>query len=233
MSAIGAEEIVARLVTERPGRARVFERFDIDYCCGGNRTLAAACAEKGLEVGAIVEALVAAEAEPGESGEPDWSGASLAELCDHIVDVHHDYLRRELPRLAALVEKVVRVHAEGEPSLPDVQEVFEGMAGELEAHMWKEEEVLFPAIRDLERAGTELAAVVAQPIRLMEHEHEAAGASLARLRELTHGYTPPQSACNSYRAMLDGLASLELDLHRHIHEENNVLFPRALGSEAR
>ena len=225
MTAIDAQRTVGELVTERPGRARVFERLEIDYCCGGKRPLADACAAKGLDAGAVAAMLEALEEAGGE--EPDWTKRSLGELCDHIVETHHAYLRDELPRLSALVGKVARAHGNRHPELADVSETYEGLAAELSEHMLKEEHVLFPACRRLEEGEEILAAGLAAPIAVMEDEHAAAGAALERLHALTGGYEPPTDACNSYRAMLDGLATLELDLHEHIHEENNILFPRA------
>lgn len=225
MAAIDAQRTVGELVTERPGRARVFERLEIDYCCGGKRPLEDACAAKGLDPGAVAAMLEALEESGGE--EPDWTTATLGELCDHIVETHHAYLRDELPRLTFLVGKVASAHGNRHPELADVAQTYEGLAAELADHMLKEERVLFPACRRLEEGEEILAAGLAAPIAVMEDEHAAVGAALERLHELTGGYAPPADACNSYRAMLDGLATLELDLHEHIHEENNILFPRA------
>ncbi len=225
MAAIDAQRTVGEPVTERPGRARVFERLEIDYCCGGKRPLEDACAAKGLDAVAVAAMLEALEEAGGE--EPDWTTASLGELCDHIVETHHAYLRDELPRLSFLVGKVARAHGSRHPELTDVAETYEGLAAELFEHMLKEEHVVFPACRRLEEGEEILAAGLAAPIAVMEDEHAAVGAALERLHALTGGYQPPRDACNSYRAMLDGLATLELDLHEHIHEENNILFPRA------
>lgn len=231
MTAISPETHVAALVLEEPSRARVFERYGIDYCCGGETPLETACAARGLDVGAVLAAL----AEPPARGaeDVDWSTASVAALVDHIVEQHHAYLREELAPLAALVDKVARAHDDAHPELAEVQETFRAVADELDDHMRKEERVLFPACVALERGAAETALEsVSSPIRVMLHEHDEVGAGLARLRELTSGYEPPADACNSYRAMLDRLLTLELDTHRHVHEENNVLFPRALALEA-
>ena len=225
MGDLSSDARVGALVTERPGRARVFEQYGIDYCCGGKKTLAAACVEKGVDAADVLAALAAVEtADPGEE---DWTRASMTHLCDHIETTHHAYLRGELPRLEGLVDKVARAHGAGHPELSEVQETYGALAAELRDHMEKEEVVLFPAIRRMEAAG--LRAPLVAPIEVLEHEHDSAGRALERLRELTAGYEPPQGACNSYRAMLDGLEQLERDMHTHIHEENNILFPRALA----
>ncbi len=129
-----------------------------------------------------------------------------------------------------MIEKVVAAHGQNQPQLNDLGQVFAALRGELEPHMFKEEQVLFPAIRQLEQAANRPSfpfGTVANPIRMMEHEHDTAGHALARIRELTNEYVPPETACNTYRVMLDGLRVLETDLHQHIHKENNILFPRA------
>lgn len=225
---------VGRLVAEQPGRAEVLDRYGIDYCCGGKRPLERACREKALDIEAVVWDLAVADAQADSVETFDAMRATMAELVDHIVATHHKYLRRELPRLAAHMSKVATVH-EAHPELIEARDVFAGLKEELEAHMLKEEEVLFPMIKQLEGA-TVLPQLpcgrVIRPIVVMEHEHAEAGAALARLRALTDGYTPPDWACATYRALLAGLARLESDLHRHIHEENNILFPRACDAEA-
>jgi regulator of cell morphogenesis and NO signaling len=232
MPTIQAETHVSDLVVEEPARARVFERFGIDYCCGGRTPLASACAERGLDV----EEVIAALEDPGPAGadDVDWSAVPVADLCAHIVDHHHAYLRAELPALRLLVEKVARAHGDGHPELAEVQATFQAVAGELEQHMAKEEQILFPACTALERghaAGFSFGSLES-PIAVMEHEHDEVAEGLSRLRELTGGYVHPHGACTSYRAMLDRLAALEADTHRHVHEENNILFPRAIALEA-
>ena len=231
MSAIDPGRTVADLVVERPGRTRVFEQLGIDYCCGGRRSLAAACAERGLDAATVVAMLAAFEGVTGsEAGDDrDWSRSALGELCDHIVSEHHGFLRAELPRLAGMLDRVVRAHGERYPEMIETRDLLEAVAAELDVHMHVEEEVVFPLCRRLDGGGTPGPAELADPIRAMEHDHDITGAALARMRELTGGFAPPADACNTYRATLDGLVALERDLHRHIHEENNVLFPRALA----
>ena len=232
MSTIAPEAHVAALVLEEPGRARVFERFGIDYCCGGKTPLETACADRGLDVGEVIAALE--EPRDREADDVDWTAVPVADLCKHIIDRHHAYLREELPLLGQLVDKVARAHGGSHPELVDVQAAFTALAGELEQHLAKEEEVLFPACVALEQgaAGGFPFGSVENPIRLMLHEHDEVAAGLARLRDLTNGFDPPVDACNSYRSMLDRLHVLETDTHRHVHEENNILFPRAVALEA-
>jgi regulator of cell morphogenesis and NO signaling len=233
MNAIDASMTVGDLVAEHPDRARVFERYGIDYCCGGKQPLAAACAEAGADAGDVARALAEADTHAAPDA-TDWATAPLAKLVEHIVATHHAYLRRELPRLTGLAAKVFEVHRARHPELGECRDVFAGLRAELEAHMQKEEVILFPMIAQMEATGSPECVhcgSVRNPIRVMEMEHESAGAALAALHRLTGGYTPPADACNSYCALLSGLAALEVDLHQHIHKENNILFPRAARLE--
>ncbi len=226
---------VGHLVAERPSRARVFERFGIDYCCGGKRALGDVCAEQGLDTQRIVAALLEAESALAAVDETDWTRAALSDLIEHILETHHAYLQRELPRLVEMTANVHAVHGERHPELAEVRQTLDGLKAELDVHRMKEEQILFPMIRSMESTQAVEAVhcgTVQNPIRVMEDEHEAAGAALARMRALTNDFTSPEDGCNTYRAMVDGLAELEADLHQHIHKENNILFPRAIELEA-
>ncbi len=220
-----ADRSVGELVAERPGRSRVFQTHHIDFCCQGGTTLREACERKGVSLDTVVTELEREQADPVE---PQSNPAELPPhaLCDHIVRQHHDFLRQELPRLHAMSERVARVHGGHAASLVEVFKVFTGMANELFAHMQKEEQILFPAIK----AMSEDKAVpesLEGPISVMVQEHDEAGAALEKLGDLTNRYQPPADACNTYRALFAGLAELEDDLKRHIHLENAVLFPAA------
>ena len=167
------------------------------------------------------------EAEVSQPSDHGKNPAKLppVELADYIVARHHAFLRAELPRLQAMARRVASVHGGHTPSLLRVYEVFNALFLELDGHMMKEEQILFPAIQAMAAGGG--AMPLDGPIACMLREHEDAGADLARLRELTHDYNPPADACNTYRALFAGLAEFEEDLHRHIHLENHVLFPAA------
>jgi len=220
MPTLTEERTVGEIAAERPDSVRIFEKYDIDYCCGGGISLAAACAGRGIAPQRLIEELDAAVA-PHAGAAPDWQTASLTDLIDHILTKHHAWLKTELPRLSRLQQKVTVAHgAAHADSLVPLGETFEALRQELEAHMMKEEMVLFPMIR----AGI---GSVANPIRVMEHEHDSAGRALERMRAVTGDYALPADACNSYRALFAGLQELEADLHQHIHLENNILFPRA------
>lgn len=225
---------VGQLVTQRPSRSRVFERYHLDYCCHGGTPLQEACAAKGVDLNAVLQALSEAEAQATDD-ETDWTARSLTDLADHIEQTHHLYLRDELPRLRRMVDRVTEVHGERHTWLPELQSTFHALQDELQQHMMKEEQILFPICRQLDSASGPTAfhcGTVRNPIAQMEHEHDNAGRALEAMRELSSGYTPPEDACNTFRALLDGLRELELDLHQHIHKENNILFPRAVEAEA-
>jgi regulator of cell morphogenesis and NO signaling len=213
---ISPELSLAELVVEQPSRSRVFERFGLDYCCGGGHTLEEACAKQGVPV----ETVLAALEEPQPAASVDWTAASIDELIDHIVETHHARLREELPRLSRLVAAVARAHGGAAPELVAVASTFEALRADLEVHLVEEEEHAFPAFR-LAAGGADFAELA-----LLEHDHAQVGRLLARLQELTNGYDQARAYCGTHRAALDGLRELTVDLHEHIHEENNILFPR-------
>jgi regulator of cell morphogenesis and NO signaling len=207
------------LAANHPGATRVFFRHRIDFCCGGKRTLEAACTQAGLDASSIARELDAADVLVEESR---WETRSIADLVDHIEGHHHAALRRDLPPLIAAARKVERVHAE-KPNVPaglaDVLTVF---WEDMQSHMAKEERVLFPALRRGARGPG-----VAMPIGVMEREHDKHAEALREIRALTDDLDPPLHACATWRALYDGLAHVERDLMEHIHLENNVLFRRA------
>lgn len=222
MASLKAYPTVGELVAEMPGRAAAFEKLGIDYCCGGKRSLDEACEEKGLDPVRVLLELLNSDAQAAtRSGERDWRAAPLAELCNHIVDVHHGFLRTALPRISQLARKVSLVHGEHHPELLPLRDVFELFRAHLEEHMKEEEERLFPECM----AGRGSPASIHE----REQEHEEAGQALSQMRKLSNDYSPPPEACGSYRALFAALAELESDMHRHVHKENNILFPRALA----
>ena len=233
--ALTENAIVGGLVAAVPARSRVFEQLGIDYCCGGKLPLAEACRKKGLDPHTVVQMLAAFDTAAAPAPELNPATMTLTALADHIVATHHAYLRTELPRLDVITEKVARVHGSHDARLAGVRQAFVALSDEMHSHMHKEEQILFPMIRQLEDSR-DLSVLhcgsLAHPINQMESEHDSAGGSLALMRELSDGFAPPDWACNTYRAMLDGLAQLERDLHQHVHKENNVLFPRAMELEA-
>ncbi len=231
-TSIDPAHTVGQLVVENPARSRVFENYGIDYCCGGKKPLTEACERKEVDVERVVSDLLQADKARAQSEGPDVSSMSLCDLVDHIVSTHHAYLRVELPRLEAMALRVRSVHGANHSWLAPLHETVVELVSELTSHMMKEEHILFPNICQMEKGQQGGAEGIAGPISVMEQEHDAAGSGLERLRELSSDFTPPDGACNTFRAMLDGLAELERDLHSHIHKENNILFPRALEMAA-
>ena len=233
MITITPETTVREIAAAEAAAARVFESFGIDYCCGGRKPLAQACGERGVEAGAVLAALEEAMQQP-QPDERDWSAEPLAALCRHIEDTHHVFTRSEMERIQALAAKVVARHGADRPELGEIQERIDALQGELLPHLQREELMLFPYIASLERtrsAGETQASggSVRNPIRVMIADHDAAAAEMAAIRKLSREYTPPQGACPTYRAFYAALAEFERDLHRHVHLENNILFPRAIA----
>ena len=222
---------VGEMVAARPSLSRLFERLGIDYCCGGKKPLAQLAAARGLDPAAVLGEIEAELARPADPAEVDAAALTLTALADHIERTHHDYVKAELPRLAEMAERVGRKHSWRDARLAEVAALVPQLAEEMFSHMAKEERILFPFVRQIEAGAADQfhCGSIANPIRQMEHEHESAGQVVARLRELTDGFRPDENACNTHRALLAGLAEFEADLHRHVHKENNILFPRALA----
>ena len=221
---------VGELVAENYARAAVLSRAQIDFCCGGMRTLSEACQEAGASTDAVVEALVASDHGADESPQPDLRIWPVDEMVSHIEEVHHSYVRRTLPVLLEWTAKIARVHGETHPELIEVRTLFGELADELVRHMEDEEDVVFPrliALAGSANAGDDSSTPPGALVEALEDDHEQAGALMKGIRHLTDGFLPPPDACATYAATLALLAEFETDLHRHVHLENNVLFPRA------
>jgi regulator of cell morphogenesis and NO signaling len=243
MTAFDPSTTVGELVREKPARSRVFESLGIDYCCGGKIPLADACGKKGLDLGDVCRQLADCGAEAADRDDlVDADKMSLTELCDHIENTHHAFLKTEIPRLDAMTSKVAKVHGGKEPRLTRIRAAFEAFRDEVQPHMMKEERVLFPLIRAMDDHATNKPGeplpqfhclTIENPIRQMVLEHEHAGNELAIMRAQSDNFSPPDWACNTYRAMLDALHGLEGNMHQHVHKENNVLFIKAAEMEER
>jgi regulator of cell morphogenesis and NO signaling len=230
-------DTVGELVAKDYRKAQVFRKYGIDFCCGGKKTVAQVSEEKGVDPAKLEQELNALP-DKNASGEPDYRTWELSFLADYIVNVHHAYVREAIPILYEYTTKIARVHGTRHPELLEVAKHFVNVANELEAHMPKEERVLFPFIKQLEEAnqsGVKLDKPafnsIQNPINMMEMEHEAAGEELESIRRLTYNYTLPADACATYKVAFAKLQEFEEDLHRHIHLENNILFPKGLELE--
>jgi regulator of cell morphogenesis and NO signaling len=237
---INATKKVGELAVEIPRAIPLFEGLGIDYCCGGNRSLEEACSSAGVKTEQVINTLEDAipAAALGESPK-DWNVEPLSELTSHIVNRHHSYVRTELARLSSLLEKVCSAHGQNHSALFRVQEYFSGLSQEMTMHMYKEENILFPYIEQMEAAVTGRGpqpyppfGTVRNPIQMMETEHESAAKALRGIRKASGNFTVPADGCISLRALYQGLIDFEEDLHLHIHLENNILFPRASAVEA-
>ena len=224
-----AEITVAELAISHPAALSVFTKYNIDYCCGGNRSLEEACIRIGLNPDKIREEILNAPA--GQSPIPiraeQWSAALLA---DYIVENHHAYVKRAVPEIAALLEKVCAAHGEDSIELLNIQQDFSDLADELLNHMNKEEMALFPAIKRLEahhEPDHPLVDSLQGPITMMEHEHVIAGDLMKSIRSLSRNYTAPEFACPTYRVTYQKLKEFDDDLMTHVHLENNILFRKA------
>jgi len=234
------DRTLADIVLSGPTTAPVLEHYGLDYCCKGGRSLAQSCAEKGLDVAEVARTLQSALSIPLEdvhAVRPETMG--LTDLADHIERVHHRYVESAMPSLLEHTKKIAAVHGKAHPELLEVRDLFAVCAGELAKHMKKEELILFPQIRRMDKARAMGLSVppppfgsVANPIAMMEQEHAAEGDRLARIRDLTNDYAVPADGCTTYQLTFKELKRFEEDLHVHVHLENHLLFPKALRMEA-
>ncbi|OLY91484.1 regulator of cell morphogenesis and NO signaling [Cnuella takakiae] len=231
-------ETVGELAAKDVRKAEVFKKYGIDFCCGGKKSLAQACAEAGVSEAEVAAALENAGKERSVADTAAFNRWDADFLADYIYNQHHNYYYEEGPVLNELVDKVTARHSDHAPELKQVQLIWRQLSAELNTHFLKEERIVFPFIKALVKARktgdlNELQAYpsIQEPIQVMESDHEAAGDLLAALRKLTNGFTPPQGACNSFQLLYQKLADLEADLHQHIHLENNILFPKGLQLE--
>lgn len=225
-----SQTLVGELVANDYRTAQVLRSYGIDFCCGGGRTLEKACNSKNVDVQQLAEELEALDKSGGR--EDNYNEWSLDFLVDYIVNNHHAFVQKNLPDLNFYAEKVARVHGQRHPELYDVLQKVRLLSEEMLGHLQKEEEELFPQIKSLvqqQKKGEVKEAIV----EALEEEHDKAGALMAEIEELTSGFNPPEDACASYRVLFESLEGFQQDLHKHVHLENNILFPKALRLEAR
>jgi len=235
-----AGERIGEMVAKDIRKAEVFKKFGLDFCCGGKKSLEKACREKGLDAALVKLELDYLDLQkPVSIPSQNFSDWDLDFLADYIVNTHHKYVSRSIPDIFEYTQKVARVHGNQHPETIAIADHFMKVMNELNSHMMKEENVLFPYIKTLviakrngEEAGRPHFGTVANPIRMMEHEHEQVGEYMAKINELTHAYEVPAGACNTFRLSYARLKEFEADLHQHIHLENNILFPMAIALEA-
>ncbi len=225
---------LAQIVNSNHQAASVFEKYHLDFCCKGKRSLEQACTEQQLSISKVTEDLENIFTKDNNST-VDFEKMNLTQLADYIVQTHHAYVKNEMPQIHAYLQKVSSKHGERHPELYKIFQTFSAVKEEMEGHMKKEELILFPRIKELqkladnENANLQLNITYLQsPITVMEQEHDHAGSLLNDIRILSNDYTPPQDACTTYRLSFAALKAFEMDLHQHVHLENNILFPKAI-----
>ena len=227
------QHTLAAIVADRHQAAAVFEKYQLDFCCRGKRTLQQACEEKQIAVEPVIEELQQVFDTGSAVQDQVVLAMSASQLVDYIVLKHHLYVRQAMPLILQHLERVATKHGDRFPYMQQVLELFTVLQQEMDCHMQKEEQVLFPRIKEVEKAvqqnGPKTAlnlGYISQPIHMMETEHEEAGNLMSEIRQWTSDYTPPADACTTFRISMAELRAFEEDLHRHVHLENNVLFPR-------
>jgi regulator of cell morphogenesis and NO signaling len=237
---ITKEQTIGQLVTDDYRTAQVFQEHGLDFCCGGNRTIEEACVNKAIDPDDVVQALNRINTNGVKVKEDNYNQWSLDFLVDYIVNNHHEFTRNKLPEIGKYAKKVAKVHGERHEELNKIYYEFTMLHTEIFNHLDKEEQILFPYIKQLveaEKKGEKPEAPefveASNPIAMMEEEHDEAGISMAKIRRLSDNFTPPEDACTTYRLLYQNLEGFEKDLHKHVHLENNILFPKALELEKR
>ena len=225
---------LAQIINTNHRAASVFEKYHLDFCCKGKRTLEQACTESDLKVEEVIADLEQIPAGHSSSVQINFDRFTLTQLIGYIVNTHHSFVKKEMPVIFGYLQKVSSKHGDRHPELKKVSDLFAAIKEEMEHHMQKEELVLFPRIKDIEKQvadGKEIVingSYLLSPVNIMEQEHEHAGSMLAEIRQLANNYTPPPDACTTYKLSFAALEIFEKDLHQHVHLENNILFPKAL-----
>lgn len=229
---------VKDVLQEYPASILVFERYGMDYCCGGKKSLELACRKKNIDLGTVMAEIESSRSDSAlqKNRAHTWSAEFLA---NYICENHHAYLRNIIPSLQQRLEKVAMRHGQAEPYLFEVKDKFNAFAEELTSHMFQEEEVLFPYVKRLSRASASGQTLppptfgsIQSYIEQFETEHDEAGRALESLELLTNSFTPPPGACNTYKSSFESLRELRDDMHQHIHLENNILFGKSRNLEA-
>jgi regulator of cell morphogenesis and NO signaling len=227
---------LAQIVNSNHQAASVFEKYHLDFCCKGKRSLEQACAEQQLPISQVTDDLENIFIKDNGGTAIDFEKMNLTQLADYIVQTHHAFVKNEMPQIHAYLQKVSSKHGERHPELYRIFQTFNAVKEEMESHMKKEELILFPRIKELqklaENENTHLQLNITylqSPITIMEQEHDHAGSLLNDIRILSNDYTPPQDACTTYRLSFAALKAFEMDLHQHVHLENNLLFPKSIN----
>lgn len=227
------EKTVGEIVAQDYRTAKIFERYGIDFCCGGNAALSVACRENGIDQTSLLEEIEAVMDQSVEQGQ-NFNAWSLSFLADYIVNTHHAYLKENIGRIAAHAHKTASVHGGHHPEVIEIAAIFDKISTDLAAHLREEEEVFFPATKRIEATTKAERILEAGDIELLRttlaklhHEHEEIGDAVHTIRRLSDDYAVPVDACNTFMLTCKMLKEFEDDLHKHVHLENNILFPKA------
>ena len=230
------KKTLAEIVTGNIRTAIVFEEYELDFCCKGKRLLAEACAEKNIATEKVIKSISELH---NTNGAEKITDRTPDLLIDYIINNHHQYVRRMIPVISLHADKVASVHGKNHPETIRIADLFLSVREELESHMMKEERILFPYIKQLfDEKKNNLPATpppfgtIRNPVRMMEAEHISAGDAMHNIRELSGNFTIPPDACNTFKALFSELKEFEEDLHKHIHLENNILFPGSIELES-
>jgi len=233
---IHENKTVGQVVTENIKTSHVFKKHGIDFCCGGGISIEKACEKNKVDLDSLLNDLQQIDEQPNRNY--DYNNWELSFLLDHIIHVHHSYVEEQLPILLQYAEKVAKVHGHHYTEVLQINHLFKEIAAELSSHLKKEEQILFPYVKQLiqiEKEGKKVEQIpfgtVNNPIAMMEEEHESAGTIFKEIAELTNNYTPHPETCNTFKALYAGLKEFEEDLHQHIHLENNIVHPKAIALE--
>lgn len=228
------EKTIGEFVAEDYRTASVFEKHGIDFCCGGMLTLASVCRERGLDCPSLVKELEGAKAAPIDRSQ-NYNSWELPFLADYIINTHHAYLKENVESIAAYTGKIAEVHGNRHPELIRINEMFAKIATDLMAHLEEEETVLFPAVRSIDSArktrnetDPKETAVITASLERLNREHEEVGEAIHEIRKLANDFQVPEDACTTYALTYRKLKEFEDDLHKHVHLENNILFPKAV-----
>ncbi len=227
---ITAFDTLSQIALQAPHSTQVLSRYKLDFCCGGGTSLAAACANRGLNPESVLEEIELAKRIDAEAPVQ----GSMSDLIAHLIAKHHEYTRSAMQEIERFSVRVAAVHGAAHPEVIALRDVFAEFKADMDLHLMKEERALFPYIQMLDGKDTEPEAcfpTVKAPVKMMKMEHETAGDDLRRMREITGDYALPAGACNTFRLLYEKLQELEADVHVHMHLENHVLFPRAIAAE--
>lgn len=234
---ITENKTIAEIVTKNIKTAHIFKKYGLDFCCGGGISIKEACAKYNIEYNELEKDLL--DVENVNNHANNYDNWNLSFLIDHIINVHHNYVTESIPLILEYANKVANVHGHHYTQVVEIKDLFIDVSNELLSHMQKEEEILFPYVKQLENAKKEGVEPIStsfgsvnNPINMMEEEHEKAGDIFKKIEKLSNNYTTPPEGCNTFKALYSKLEEFEQDLHQHIHLENNILFPKAIKLEA-